>query len=179
MNFILQAISLLLSDSQPHVFQRVKVFLYILQAVRKQTECPPTLSIGPDWTPPPLMLPSLYLRSLQSSSHFVISQTRPLVREDAPRQTKLQLSWLQPESGHESRRGSTRRLTDWLTEWLLTDWLLTVRQLQSNWHWLPLLRNVSIVACHCTASQRRRPRPVTAWKSARTSVGEVPSFCRN
>jgi hypothetical protein len=48
-------------------------------------------------------------------------QTLPLVRENAPRQTKQQLSWLQPKSGHESRRGLDTK-TDWLSDWL-TDWL--------------------------------------------------------
>jgi len=44
----------------------------------------------------------------------VTRQTRPPVREDAPRQTKLQLSWLRPTSCHESQRGSMPRWTDWL-----------------------------------------------------------------
>jgi hypothetical protein len=35
---------------------------------------------------------------------------------------KTHLSWLQPKFGHESRRGSAPRLTDWLTD----------RQLQSD-----------------------------------------------
>jgi hypothetical protein len=57
-------------------------------------------------------------------------QTRHLDREDAPWQTKEQLSLSQPESGHESWRGSIPRRTDGRTDWL-TDWL-TDRQLQSD-----------------------------------------------
>jgi hypothetical protein len=51
-------------------------------------------------------------------------------------QTKLQLSLLQPEFGHKSRRGSTpRELTDWLTDWpSVVKWL---------WLWLWIFISIS------------------------------------
>jgi hypothetical protein len=54
----------------------------------------------------------------------VTIQTHPPTREDAPWQTRSQLSWLQPKSGHESRRGSVPRLTDWQSQ----------SDSESDWH---------------------------------------------
>jgi hypothetical protein len=61
----------------------------------------------------------LHARPVLSSGPLkapITCETRPLIREDAPWQTKPQLSWLQPECGDDSQKGSTPRRTDWLTD---------------------------------------------------------------
>jgi hypothetical protein len=60
----------------------------------------------------------VYIAWQRQGLWLITIQTRPLDRNDAPWQTKPQLSWLQPKSGHESRMVSTPRLTDWPTDWL-------------------------------------------------------------
>jgi hypothetical protein len=64
-------------------------------------------------------------------TYVLLTQTRTVTNymsdpEKAQQQTKRQLSWPQPKSGHESRWGSTPRWTNWLTD------RQTERLLQSN-----------------------------------------------
>jgi hypothetical protein len=72
----------------------------------------------------------MFLTPTRTAIYYMIDRyTRLVDRENAPRQTKPHLSWPHPKSGHESRRGSAPRRTDWPTDWLvdrltgLTGWL--------------------------------------------------------
>jgi hypothetical protein len=89
---------------------------------------------------------------------------RPVLSSERTPHDKLkkQLSWPQPKSDHESRRGPTPELTDWLTDW---------PQLQSNSdnpedEGNTVLLNVCVQPPHYTAQQPRKPRIISKTRSS-------------